>query len=257
MQLKKKSTSQLNVALIGYGKVGKTLDPLLKKRSHFVSQHFTSTQQIEQIATNSPEILEDIDVCIDFSTPEVFFENLKILSKNISHFVVGTTGWLQHIEQVNKLINERQLSLLFCANFSLGVFIFEQALQKAASLINKFDNYDVAGLEIHHNQKLDSPSGTAKKIGGTLLKEIERKSNLHYGSPPYDKQSIGFSSLRLGSEIGSHSVFFDSNEDKITISHQAKNRHGFATGAILGAEWIATKPPGFYDSEEFFKEIFL
>ncbi|MEZ5314613.1 MAG: dihydrodipicolinate reductase C-terminal domain-containing protein [Chlamydiales bacterium] len=160
--------------------------------------------------------LKEADVCIDFSVATAVLEHVKKACKEKVPIVIGTTGWEQDIPTAQKIVQESKNAALYAPNFSIGVAQFRKLLIEARRL---FPNYEIAGLEMHHKEKKDAPSGTAK----ILAKDLGLSS---------------FSTIRLGSIIGQHEVLFDSPSETISIKHEAKNRDGFALGAIQAAEWI-------------------
>lgn len=180
-------------------------------------------------SASSPWDLETLslaDVCIEFTEPNAVLENIKKLVQMKKNIVVGTTGWYQNLDEVQSYVDQHQTGLVYSSNFSLGVNIYLEVLNQAARLFNPFPEYDVAGIEYHHNQKKDSPSGTSETISQIIENGMPRIDQLH------------FSSVRCGSIPGRHSILFDSPFDTITISHEARNREGFALGAIQAANWI-------------------
>lgn len=195
----------------------------------------------------SEKSIVDADVCIDFTHPESALENIKksaTLGKNI---VVGTTGWYDGLDEARKIVMENGVGLLYSPNFSLGVALFLEIISEAAALIAPFQTYDVGGFEIHHSQKADSPSGTARAIADRLLSKIPSKKKAQFtlreGLGKQDE--LHFASARFGYNPGTHSVIFDSPADTITLTHAARNREGFAEGALKAAEWLQNKK-GFY-----------
>jgi 4-hydroxy-tetrahydrodipicolinate reductase len=188
-----------------------------------------------------------VDVAVEFTRPDTAAANIKALAERRIPVVVGTTGWLDQLEEVTGAVNKAGSALLWASNFSLGVNLFYRIAEFAAKLADPFPEYDVAGYEVHHNKKVDSPSGTAKTLVEGVLAKMSRKTQVHWdtleGPPPAD--TIHFPSLRLGSVPGVHSLIFDSPADTVEITHPARNREGFAAGAIRAAEWLVNCPgPG-------------
>lgn len=212
------STPQsLNLALIGYGKMGRMVETAALQRHHkLVSE-------------------DEADVCIDFTHPDSAVENIKRLSGKKKNIIMGTTGWYDRLPEVQKIIEENQTSLLYSANFSLGVNLFLQIVEEAAKKFLAHSHYSVGGIEMHHSEKKDAPSGTALSI--------EKK----VGKP------VNFTSVRCGSIPGTHTLFFDSPVDVITLTHEARSREGFALGAVQAAEWLHGKKSGLYTMEDLFK----
>jgi len=226
----------MKIALLGYGKMGKLIADIATQNGHTVIAKLSSKDKANK------ENLAAADVCIDFSHPSCILDNIKICAELQKNIVVGTTGWYDHLEQIEKTVKKHQIGLFYSPNFSVGVNLFLQIVEEAAKLINNFAEYDVGTVESHHNKKADSPSGTAKAIANTLVKNIERKKNIVYNTEDQiGNESLHVSSLRCGFIPGSHSVLFDSHADTITLCHQARNREGFARGAVAAAEWLHGK----------------
>jgi len=230
----------MKIALIGYGKMGKMLHHELVLRGHTLSS--IVDPKMAPFTTLTAESIKEADVCIDFSNPETVFSNIKFIVHQNKPLVVGTTGWDEHLLEVKALIEKTKTPFIYAPNFSIGVALFTQLIEKAAQLMKSQEAYDVAGLEIHHNQKIDKPSGTAKALAKILNNTLSRK-----------KGSIGFESLRIGQEPGTHTVIFDSGADTITLTHKARSRQGFAEGALDAAEWIINKK-GFHTLEDLINE---
>lgn len=229
----KNNMAPLQLALFGNGKMGKLIAKAAEDKGHFISP------------------LQDAQIAIDFSHPSVVLHNVEKAASLGKNIVVGTTGWESDEEAIKKIITHYQIGLLYSPNFSIGVHLFLKTLKEAANLIAKQGGYDVGGFEIHHSEKADSPSGTAKAITTTLLSSFKEKKRVCYekANGKIAKDELHFSSLRLGENPGTHSVLFDSPYDTITLTHAAKNRQGFAMGAIQAAEWLNGKT-GFYTLED-------
>jgi 4-hydroxy-tetrahydrodipicolinate reductase len=235
----------MKIALIGYGKMGKMVELAAGSKGHDIVAKIDPHQQMQSITQES---INNADVCIDFTHPVSVLKNIKEIASLGKNIVMGTTGWYHHMDEVKKIIRETDIGFLYSPNFSLGVALFLEIVEQAASLISPFDTYDVGGYEVHHQQKVDSPSGTAKAIAERLLANISRKKEVVYGAikEKISPEHIHFSSLRMGSIPGTHTVTFDSPVDTITLTHTARNREGFAIGAISAAEWLHGKK-GFFN----------
>jgi 4-hydroxy-tetrahydrodipicolinate reductase len=184
--------------------------------------------------------LPGADLAVEFTRPDTVMENIRALAKRKLPAVVGTTGWLDRLEEVRGLVAEAGTALLWASNFSLGVNLFYRIAAFAAKLADPFSEYDVGGWEAHHNKKADSPSGTAKTLVEQVLAVMTRKKKAVWETldrPPASEE-LHYPSLRLGADPGRHSLFFDSPADTIEITHTARSREGFASGAIRGAEWL-------------------
>ncbi len=236
----------MNIALIGYGKMGKEVEAVAKEKGIKVLKVLDVSNNTAGIGL-TPESLKGVDVCIDFSTPASVVANIEAVVACGKNIVVGTTGWYNRLDHVRKLVKENKTGFLYAANFSLGVNIYSQIVMDAAHLFEKYSDYDVAVHEIHHRGKADSPSGTALSLGSTILQGLKRKSELLSESPKglIKETQLQVSSTRVGSVMGKHTVMFDSEADTVEIIHTAKSRHGFAVGAIVAAEWLKGKK-GFY-----------
>ncbi len=234
----------MKIALIGYGKMGRMVEGAALQKGYEVV--FKGREVAPAIQT--------ADVCIDFSHPNCILENIHAAVKAGVNLVVGTTGWYDRLEHVKAIINESRIGFLYAPNFSLGVHLFIKIVEEAAALLEPFDEYDAAAIELHHSKKADSPSGTAKALANALLSKITRKQSVESDSVqgPIEPHTLHVASLRCGSIPGTHTVIFDSPADTITLTHQARNREGFASGAILAAEWLQGRK-GFYSMDDLLK----
>lgn len=227
----------MKIALIGYGKMGRLIEEMALQQEEQIVARIDSKKEITK------ESLNGADVCIDFSHPKSILSNIKKLAELNQTIVVGTTGWYDQLDLVKELVSMYKIGLIYAPNFSIGVNVFLKIVKEAAKLIDKFDQYDAAGYEIHHNQKVDAPSGTAKAITQVLINNLNRKTKIIYelGNNKLEADELHFSSLRVGRNPGEHHVIFDSPNDTISIFHQARDRTGFANGAILAARWLQGK----------------
>mgnify|MGYP001610023835 CR=1 FL=1 len=182
------------------------------------------------------------DVCIDFTAPNSVIGNVQRISKFKKNIIIGTTGWYDKLEEVREIVQQNNIGLIYASNFSIGVNIFFKIIENAARVINNVEDYDVYGYELHHNKKLDNPSGTAKSIEQILVKNIQRK------------KQVPFAAVRSGFIPGTHVVGFDSSADTIELKHTARNREGFALGAVMAAQWIRNKR-GFYNISDMMESI--
>ena len=242
----------MNIALVGYGKMGQEIERLAQEE-HTISIIVDPTKD-----TKSPEEADfsDIDVAIDFTHPSVILNNIKTYCEKGVNVVVGTTGWYDELDSAREQVEKAGIGLLWASNFSIGVHLFWKMVERGAELMNHFDEYDVFGHEFHHNQKADSPSGTARSTGELLLGKIDRKTKLitEEITRKIEPHELHFSSTRGGNIPGTHSVYFDSPADTIEIKHTARNRLGFANGAVRCAEWLKEKA-GFFSIEDYLKDI--
>lgn len=221
----------MKIGLLGYGKMGKTIEKSAKERKH----------EIVYIADKNMEEgdLEQADIAINFSVPDAAVFNIKkALQLNIP-VVCGTTGWLDKFEEITRFCEEKNTAFLYAANFSIGVNLFFKLNDLAANLIEpQKQEYKVSMKEIHHVHKLDAPSGTALSLAKPLLSNDYFKEWELNGT---GKEKLNIESTREGEVPGKHIVSYRSKVDEISLKHEAFNRDGFAQGAIIAAEWLADK----------------
>lgn len=207
----------MNIALLGFGKMGQLVKQLATKKGHNITGIANSSSDIQSLD------FKNVDVAIDFSTPDSAFENIAAALKNNTPVVSGTTGWTEKINEIHQLTIDNDTSFLHASNFSIGVNILFEINQVLSKIMKQQTDYSTNIEEIHHTEKLDIPSGTAL----SLQSQLEQKATIK--------------SQRINDIIGTHSVSYTSQIDTISIRHEAHNRNGFAQGAILAAEWIANK----------------
>lgn len=223
----------MKVALVGYGKMGKMIESIAQKNHHQI------VARIASLHSTDWNFVPQADVCIEFSHPDSALENLERISQYGINCVIGTTGWYEHLDYVLQLTEKHSVGILYSPNFSIGIHLFLQMVRHAAQIMTS--GYSPSGIEFHHAQKADCPSGTAKKIAHTINKAMHL-------IPPME-----FSSVRSGTFPGTHTVMFDSFCDTITLTHEARSREGFAEGALLAAEWLLQKK-GLFTFEDCLKE---
>lgn len=229
----------MHVALIGYGRMGREVEAVLTEHGHRVVAVFTEENN-EDGGGLTPQSLHGVDVAIDFSHPESVMANITAVVSAAIPLVVGTTGWYNRLEEVRTLVKRHRTGLLYAPNFSLGVNIFTQIVMDAARLLARYPEYDVALEETHHRGKADAPSGTALSLAQAVLQAFRQKTELLTGPThgAIQPHQLHVSSLRVGHVNGRHSVLFDSEADTIELVHTARNRRGFALGAVAGAAWL-------------------
>lgn len=215
-----------NLAIVGYGKMGRLIDRLAPQHG------FTVTARID-LENSATAPLDGIDAAIEFSVPSAVIANVQRLAKHGIPVVVGTTGWLADLDRVRSIVLENDSALIWSPNFSVGVNVFERVVSEAARLLAAETEYGAWAWEIHHDTKKDAPSGT-------LLKLLAAMKNFGFTRP------IDAASNRAGSHPGTHEIGFDSAADTITLRHTARNREGFALGALKAAQWIVGRK-GFYE----------
>lgn len=220
----------MKIALLGYGKMGQTIERIAIERGHEIV--------LKKDEFNTYDGLSTADVAIDFSIPTVAVENISNCFHANVPVISGTTGWLAHYEEMVILCESKKGAFISSSNFSLGVNIFFEINEYLAKIMSKFDSYKVEMEEIHHTQKLDAPSGTAISLAKGVI-ENSNYSNWTLENP--NPTEIEIKSLRIEDVPGTHTVTYKSDVDAIEIKHTAHNRDGFALGAVIAAEWIVGK----------------
>lgn len=236
----------MKIALIGYGKMGHEIERIALSRGHEI----VSIIDKDNTADYDTEAFSSADVAIEFSAPSVAFDNIKEAFARGVKVVSGTTGWIADKEKEVKELCANGATLFWASNFSLGVAIFSAVNKYLATIMNRFDNYDVSMTEVHHIHKLDAPSGTAITLAEQILQRLDRKEKW-VKEEVNSKTDLAIHSLREGEVPGIHTIRYESEADSITITHDAKNRSGFALGAVLAAEYAA-KHKGFLTMDDMF-----
>lgn len=246
----------MNIAILGYGQMGQKAKEYALIRGHKVDIIIDPINTEATHKNIKDANLSKIDLILDFSSSKAVVENVKIAASLHKKIVIGTTGWYEQINEVKKIAEENNIGVLWSSNFSIGVNMYYKIIEKASSLINQYDEYDIWGTELHHNNKADSPSGTTIEVAKILLENIDRKNKVVYDKldRKINPNEIHFSSTRGGPINFSHTVGFDSESDTITLIHTARDRGGYALGSIKGAEWLKDKK-GFYSMEDFLNNI--
>lgn len=221
----------MNIALLGYGKMGKVIEQIAINRGHNIV--FKST-------SNTPEIdLSKADVAIDFSVPSAAVNNISACFNNNTPVISGTTGWLDQYDEMVALCKQTNSAFIYGSNFSLGVNIFFELNKQLAKMMNQLKQYEISMEEIHHTQKLDAPSGTAITLAEGIIEHTNKTNwNLDVKN---NNNEIPIVAKRIPEVPGTHTVDYSSDIDSIEIKHTAHNRDGFALGAVIAAEWIIDK----------------
>jgi len=223
----------MKLALIGYGKMGKAIEEIAIERGHTIVLKIASTNKEDLTASN----LKKADAAIEFSHPGKAVEHIITCLNAGIPVVCGTTGWLNHISEIENVCKATKGTFLFASNFSIGVNIFFEINKRLAALLNDQKQYDVHIEEIHHTEKKDAPSGTAISLADGIIDNLDRK--LKWVNEPTDSpEELSIISKRVDSVPGTHSIKYSSPVDDIEIIHTAHNRKGFAEGAVLAAEFI-------------------
>ena len=236
----------MKIALVGYGKMGKTIEQIARNRGHEI---------VSIIDVNNPgdfesEAFKQAEVAIEFTTPATAFDNyMKCFAAGVP-VVSGTTGWLSRLDEVKRMCAEEGKTFFYASNFSIGVNIFFALNKYLAKIMNNFPSYDVRMTEVHHIHKLDAPSGTAITLAEGVLENLDRKERwtLETAEKPTD---LPIHAIREGEVPGIHEIIYESDADTISIKHDAKSRAGFALGAVLAAEFTAGKK-GFLGMNDLF-----
>jgi 4-hydroxy-tetrahydrodipicolinate reductase len=240
----------LKIALIGYGNMGKEIKKIAQ------SQNIEITDIFDEYTL--PEYKSDyaFDVAIDFSIPPAVPNNAKIISESGKDLVIGTTGWYKNTEIIKEYATKNNTGIVWGANFSVGMQMFFKIVQLGTKLINETEDYDVFLHEIHHRKKIDSPSGTAITLGELIIDSVKSKTEIITDSISSQilPEQLHVSSTRGGEVPGTHTVYFDSASDTIELTHRARNRSGFASGALTAAKLINGKK-GFYSFEQLLDEL--
>ncbi len=242
----------MKIAIIGYGKMGLIIERIAKERKHDVVTIDPIVEaDFKEINADS---MKNVDVCIDFTTPTVVLDNARACSTLGKNIVMGTTGWYEQIDEMKDIVKD--VGFIWSGNFSIGVNMFFRTVEETAKVVNKIPEYDISVFESHHNMKKDSPSGTAKMIADKIIKNVKRKDAIvtdKFDRAP-EKNELHLASMRCGNIPGTHTVTFDSEADTIELTHRARNREGFALGAVLAAEFVAEKK-GFFSIDDLMKNI--
>ncbi|MEX1202023.1 MAG: 4-hydroxy-tetrahydrodipicolinate reductase [Ferruginibacter sp.] len=226
----------LKIALIGYGKMGKAIEQIALAQGHTIALIIDAENSHELTATN----LQQCDVAIEFTSPHSAVQNIFTCMNANTPIVCGSTGWLEHWEKVKQFCLDKNGSLLYASNFSIGVNIFFEINKKLAALMHSHPSYQVTVEEIHHTAKKDAPSGTAITIAEQILASYPDKKNWvsEYTTSPTELLIV---SKRIDPAPGTHMVKYQSSIDNIEIIHTAHNRDGFASGAVLAAGFLVGK----------------
>jgi len=223
----------MNIAIIGYGKMGQEIEKIALKRNHKIVSIIDQENHWIEFADE----IRKADVAIDFSTPSSAYNNIRNAFNSNIPIVVGTTGWKERLPEVRTLCGKMDQSLIYSSNFSIGVNLFFELNKKLANLMKDYPEYDVNIEEVHHTAKIDSPSGTAIKLADDILNIIKHKSKW-VNAEETESEELQIESKRVSNTPGTHIITYNSKIDSIEIKHTAHNRQGFAQGAIMAAEWI-------------------
>ena len=219
----------MNIALLGYGRMGKTIAKIAEDRGHKIVRRIDKDDSFD---------LDGVDVAIDFSIPEAAVANITQCLNSDVPVVSGTTGWLDNYDKMVQLCSDKNGAFLYASNFSVGVNIFFELNKQLAKMMAKLSNYSVSMEETHHIHKLDAPSGTAITLAEGIIENTDHNGWL---LEKEEEDKVTIRSIREGEVPGTHSIKYASDVDDITIEHKAHSRQGFALGAVIAAEWIVDK----------------
>ena len=237
----------MRIAIIGYGKMGKEIEKLAIERGHSIGLIIDKDDLIKL----SSENLKNIDVAIEFTTPDSAYHNITICFSSNIPVVCGTTGWINKLSEVIQLCKNEGKTFFYASNYSLGVNILFKLNTFLARIIDNQPTYNVHIEETHHTQKLDAPSGTAITLAQGIIENIKRKTKL-VNEDSKNENDLVINSFREGVVPGNHKIIYESTFDKIQIEHDAKGRQGLALGAILAAEYIYGKK-GYFTMNDLLK----
>ncbi|MEZ4906267.1 MAG: 4-hydroxy-tetrahydrodipicolinate reductase [Saprospiraceae bacterium] len=238
----------MNIAIIGDGKMASSINSLAENTVHNI---------IACYGKGDIWKLDDADIVIEVTLPESAVSNIEKLAELKKDMVIVTTGWYDQMNHVTEIIEKNNIRAIWASNFSIGVNFYLLILKEAARLFNNVDNYDVWGTEVHHKNKIDSPSGTAKTIENIILNNFSKKKKIVEDrlNRKIADNEFHFSSTRGGTNNFEHKIVFDSDSDKIELIHRAINRNGYGEGVILASEWLTKQKPGFYSIEDLLQDF--
>jgi 4-hydroxy-tetrahydrodipicolinate reductase len=232
----------MKIVLIGYGKMGKTIEGIAQSRGHEIHGRI-------DVGDDFSLFDKPVDVAIEFTQPKAAVDNLKACFDKGIPVVCGTTGWLEHKDEIENYCKNKNGTLLYSSNFSLGVNLFFKLNEYLSKLMNRYNQYQVSIDETHHTQKKDAPSGTAITLAQGVITNLDRKKTWSLGASE-NPNTLVINSFRIDPAPGTHVVKYSSEVDDIEITHTAHSREGFALGAVLVAEWLAGRK-GIYTMDDF------
>ncbi|MDD2635679.1 MAG: 4-hydroxy-tetrahydrodipicolinate reductase [Bacteroidales bacterium] len=238
----------MNIGIIGYGKMGKAIEKIAIQRNHQV----TVIIDFENKESVVNQLKNNVDVAIEFTTPDSAKNNIFDCASASIPIVSGTTGWDIDEHLIRQICQDNNSSVFYASNFNIGVNIFMEINEKLANLLSDFDSYDARISETHHIHKIDKPSGTAISLAKGIFENNSKYVNFEL-KPVTDKRNLEIESFREGEIIGDHKIIWENEIDKITLEHNAKDRSGFAIGAVLAAEFIINKKSDYYTMRDLLK----
>ena len=249
----------MQIAIVGFGKMGRLVSQIAQDSGHFIKAVIDPVSQDPMVTSRecTERALLGSEVIIEFAASEGILERLKLYGKLGIPAVIATTGWYDRIPDAKSALGKTNCAIIWSGNFSLGVQLFLKIVRNASMIFNRFPIYDPLIQECFHAGKADSPSGTAVMLGNILLEELEGKNQLETGRLDRKRadSEIHVSSSRGGSIPGTHTVMFDSPVDTIEITHRARNREGFAYGAVQAAVWVSSGRKGFFSLDDMLTDL--
>lgn len=237
----------MKAAIIGYGKMGREIEKILIERGHDVTLVIDTDNAADLNAAN----LAGVDVALEFTMPSTAYANIRTCIENATPVVSGTTGWTDRLGELQQLCREKGGALFYASNYCLGVNLMFRLNRQLAAMIDRVGGYDAKIEEVHHTQKKDAPSGTAITLAEGIISEIGRKTGWVNESSD-DPSQIVVTSLREGAVPGTHTVTYESDDDRIELKHTIKNRRTLALGAVVAAEFLCGKK-GVYTMDDLLK----
>lgn len=238
----------MKILLLGYGKMGKAIEQIALDRKHQIAGRIDLSNPSDRDILKN----DDVDVVIEFSSPESAVDNITYCLQRGWPVVSGTTGWLSHRADIEALRQQKQGAFFYASNYSIGVNLFFRLNRVLAQFMRNYPSYRVSMTEIHHTEKKDSPSGTAITLAEGLLEHLPGKSRWeeHPAETEVSEEVVPIESLREGTVPGTHVIRYESPVDTIEIRHAAHSREGFALGAVMAAEWLTGQEPGSYGMDD-------
>ncbi|QKZ12602.1 4-hydroxy-tetrahydrodipicolinate reductase [Spirosoma sp. KUDC1026] len=228
----------MNILLLGYGKMGKAIEQIALERGHQIAARINVDNRSDLDALTD----DSVDVVIEFSSPEAAVDNITYCQKRGWPLVCGTTGWLGHRTEIEALCEEKKGAFFYASNYSIGVNLFFKLNKVLARFMHNYPSYEISMTEIHHTEKKDAPSGTAITLAEGIMDHIPTKNRWVDKAEPSAQiestDAIAIESVREGVVPGTHTVRYESEVDRIEITHIAHSRQGFALGAVVAAEWL-------------------
>ncbi|WP_266365649.1 4-hydroxy-tetrahydrodipicolinate reductase [Tellurirhabdus rosea] len=228
----------MNILLLGYGKMGRTIEQLALQRGHTIAGRIDLSNRADMDALGR----DDVDAVIEFSSPEAAVDNLKYCLQKGWPVVCGTTGWLSHQAEIEELTRQTGGAFFYASNYSIGVNLFFRLNKVLAQFMRNYPSYHVSMTEVHHTEKKDAPSGTAITLAEGILENLPHKNRwAHQAADSHGNAAdeLPIESLREGTVPGTHVIRYVSDVDTLEIRHEAHSRQGFALGAVVAAEWLA------------------